>query len=98
MKLNQDLVAAAAEGGSDTVDKLINDGADIDWVPSAGSGSGIGTALHRASRNGHEDVVRILLEVRSIFFYKLIDVVTANFSVALALITLLLGVALHCTR
>jgi hypothetical protein len=66
IKLSRDLVSAAAEGNSEGVCKLIDDGADMDWIWTAGSG---GAAIHRAARNGHEDVVRILLEVHRMNVY-----------------------------
>jgi hypothetical protein len=63
LRLNQSLVASAAEGDSQAICKLIDDGACVDWFAAAGINSGSGAALHCASRNGHEDAVRMLLEV-----------------------------------
>ena len=79
VKLNEGLVAAAAEGSIEGICKLIDDGADVDCIAPAGNGSSggtpialpsvffcnilTGTALHQASRYGHEDAVRALIEV-----------------------------------
>ena len=67
----QSLVAAATEGDTQAVCKLIDDGAVVDWVAAPASiGSNdhskrsiVGSALHCASRHGHEETVRCLLEV-----------------------------------
>ncbi len=71
LKMNQSLVTAASEGDARTLVKLIDDGAVVDWIASATSiGSSdnykknnVGSPLHCASRHGHEDSVRRLLEV-----------------------------------
>ncbi len=63
IQLNQSLTAAASEGDHQAVGKLIDDGAFVDWIASAGSTSCNGSALHCASRHGHEQTVRSLLEV-----------------------------------
>jgi hypothetical protein len=79
-QLNQSLVAAAAEGDCDSIGKLVDDGADVDWISTAGSsggssssggsgsggGSSSGAALHCASRHGHEEAARLLLEASSL--------------------------------
>jgi len=71
-QLNQSLVAAAAEGDCDAIGKLVDDGADVDWISTAGSsggsggGSSSGAALHCASRHGHEEAARLLLEASSL--------------------------------
>jgi hypothetical protein len=62
LRLNQSLVSAAAEGDSQVICKLIDDGACVDWFAASGSSSS-GSALHCASRYGHEEIVRMLLEV-----------------------------------
>jgi hypothetical protein len=63
LRLNQRLVSAAAEGNSQVICKLIDDGACVDWFAAAGNSSSSGSALHCASRHGHEEIVRMLLEV-----------------------------------
>ena len=42
-KLNEGLVAAAAEGSSEVICKLIDDGADVDCIAATGNGSSGGT-------------------------------------------------------
>jgi ankyrin repeat protein len=69
IKLNQSLIAASAEGDHQAVGKLIDDGAFVDWIAAAGSTSGNGSALHCASRHGHEEAVRLLLEVCVVELY-----------------------------
>jgi hypothetical protein len=72
LKLNQSLVTAASEGDAQTVVKLIDDGAVVDWIAASTSISSsenykknnVGSPLHCASRHGHEESVRCLLEVR----------------------------------
>ena len=71
LQMNQSLVAAASEGDTQAVCKLIDDGAVVDWVAAPasvgsndhGKRSIVGSALHCASRYGHEESVRCLLEV-----------------------------------
>jgi hypothetical protein len=41
--LNEGLVAAAAEGSSEVICKLIDDGADVDCIAATGNGSSGGT-------------------------------------------------------
>ena len=69
-QLNQSLVAAAAEGDCDAIGKLVDDGAEVDWISTAGSSSNSssssGAALHCASRHGHEEAARLLLEASSL--------------------------------
>ncbi len=45
MKLNEGLVAAAAEGSSECICKLIDDGADVDCIAATGNGSSGGTPI-----------------------------------------------------
>ena len=45
VKLNEGLVAAAAEGSIEGICKLIDDGADVDCIAPAGNGSSGGTLI-----------------------------------------------------
>ena len=71
LQMCQSLVAAATEGDTQAVCKLIDDGAVVDWIAASTSISSsenykknnVGSPLHCASRHGHEESVRCLLEV-----------------------------------
>jgi hypothetical protein len=84
LELNQKLVHSAFEGNSEEVGKLIDDGADVDWVAPAGHNSSTGTALHCASRRGHEETVNVLLQVRACSMRFRVRIVTLSFSGVLA--------------
>lgn len=55
--MNDDIIAAAANGNTETVQSLLNRGADINAKDSNGQ-----TALMRAAYEGHLDIVQLLLE------------------------------------
>jgi hypothetical protein len=84
LELNQKLVHAAFEGNSEEVGKLIDDGAAVDWVAPAGRNSSTGTALHCASRRGHEETVKVLLQVHACSMRFRVRIVTLSFSGMLA--------------
>ncbi len=51
------LLSAAAQGKTDLVESLLEDGASVDVTSPNGF-----TALHRAAENGHADIVALLLD------------------------------------
>ena len=67
---------SAFEGNSEEVAKLIDDGAAVDWVAAAGRNGSTGTALHCASRRGHEETVKVLLQVLACSMRFTVPIVT----------------------